>query len=312
MAQWHKSKVDGYDAWVGESSQLSIYIVPELGSKALSLRSQGSGREWLWQSGKKLGNEGYGSSFASGDESGWDEMFPCIDACEYPLAPWQGVNIPDHGEVWSLPWEASDSDSSLHCRVEGVRFPYVLEKSYSFTPEGALHINYAVTNRADQPFSFLWAAHPLLQIHEGMRLQVADGLDEIEIAYSEGERLGSFSDLRPWPLSPTNDGTVDLSLTEGNNGKYAEKYYFTGKVNNGFAALHDPVSGESLRFSFPAEQVPYLAVWANYGGFGGNYQLALEPATGRMDKLGEAVQRNEVAVVSAGEVYRWHLEVSLT
>ena len=36
---------------------------------------------------------------------------------------------------------------------------------------------------------------------------------------------------------------------------------------------------------FPKEQVPYLAIWANYGGYQGQYHLALEPATGLLDNL---------------------------
>jgi galactose mutarotase-like enzyme len=311
MVHWRETKVEGQDVWIGESPQLSVCIVPSLGAKAISLCNTRTGREWLWRSGKPLGNAGYGSSFASGDESGWDEMFPCIDACEYPLAPWQGRAIPDHGEVWSLPWDVHFTGSALHCQVEGVQLPYLLEKTYSFTSGGTLRMDYSVTNISDGPFSFLWAAHPLLAVHEGMKLHVSEGMNEIEVSYSEGGRLGIFGDRQPWPLASTLGGSVDLSVTECHEGRFAEKYYFTGTVKKGYAALSDPVTGESVTFSFPVEQVPYLAVWANYGGFGGHYQLALEPATGRMDHLGEAVRRDEVAVVEAGEVYTWHLEVSL-
>ncbi|MFF2909032.1 hypothetical protein [Paenibacillus sp. NPDC057934] len=310
MTHWLENKIEGHDAWIGESSQLSVCIVPGLGAKAVSLRSTRTGREWLWRSEKALGNEGYGSPFPSGDESGWDEMFPCIDAGEYPLAPWQGRPIPDHGEVWSLPWEAHSTGFTLHCQVKGEQFPYLLEKTYSFTADGALRIDYAVTNTSTAPFSFLWAAHPLLEVQAGMKLHVPNSLDEIEISYSAEERLGVFGDRQPWPLASSSGGTVDLSMTEANEGRFAEKYYFTGRAERGLAAVSDPATGESITFSYPAEQVPYLAVWANYGGFGGNYQLALEPATGRMDHLGEAVRRSEVAVVAGGEVYRWHLQVS--
>lgn len=296
---------------MGETGLISICIIPGLGSKVISLRNRRTNREWLWRSGKPLGNQGYGSSFAAGDESGWDEMFPCIDACAYPLEPWEGRPIPDHGEVWALRWNHYCTGTSLHCSVEGVQFPYLLEKVYSLSSEDTLRIEYALTNRSEASFSFLWAAHPLLRVQEGMNLQVPGDLTEIEVSYSEGGRLGVFGDKRPWPVIRTSGGDIDLSVTEPDTGRFAEKYYFTGKLGTGFAGLSDPATSEAITFTFPAEQVPYMAVWANYGGYGGNYHLAFEPATGRMDHLGSAVQQSEAAVVLAGGVYRWFLEVNI-
>ncbi|MGG6309427.1 hypothetical protein [Paenibacillus macerans] len=312
MVQWRKTEVDGYAAWTGETGLMSVSVIPELGSKMISLRNLATGREWLWRSGKPLGNGGYGSSFAAGDESGWDEMFPAINAGAYPEGPWQGQPVPDHGEVWSMPWEHGVTDRALTCRVEGQRFPYLLEKTYSFVTAGTLRIDYAVANRSEAPFSFLWAAHPLLRAREGMTLHVAGDPAEIEVSYSEGGRLGQFGDKQPWPLAQTADGvTVDLSIVEPNVGRFAEKYYFTGQLRAGFAGLRDPETGEALTFAYPVDRVPYLAVWANYGGFGGNYHLALEPATGRMDDLAHAVRQGEAAVVPPGGMYRWHLEVNM-
>lgn len=312
MASWRIGKTEGYTSWTGETAALSVCILPELGGKAFSLRNRLSGREWLWQSGKPLGNPGYGASFMDGDGSGWDEMFPGIDPCLYPLAPWQGSQIPDHGEVWSLAWSHHCTETSLHCSVEGKRFPYVLEKTYTFAADDTLRIDYALTNKAETPFSFLWAAHPLLNVHEGMKLLIPGAPPEIEVSYSEGGRLGGFGDKQPWPVVETAAGIIDLSDIEPEEGRFAEKYYFTGKLADGVASLFDPRAGEMLTFMFPVDRVPYLAVWANYGGFGGHYHLALEPATGRMDRLDHAIRQNEAAVVLANGVYRWHLEVKVT
>ncbi|MRN55893.1 hypothetical protein [Paenibacillus monticola] len=312
MMIWRKAEIEGYAAWIGETDLVSIGIIPELGSKMITLRNRKTDREWLWRSGKPLGNGGYGSSFAAGDESGWDEMFPCIDACMYPQQPWQDRAIPDHGEVWSLGWEHHCTGSALHCRVEGVQLPYLLEKVYSCATEGTIRIDYTLTNKSDSPFSFLWAAHPLLQIHEGMQLHMPSELKEIEVAYSEGGRLGVSQDTRSWPFVQTAAGIVDLSTMEPAAGNFAEKYYFTGKLGDGFVGISDPVTGEALWFTFPAEQVPYLAVWANYAGYGGNYHVALEPATGRMDSLQQAIPRNEAAVVEGQGIYRWFLEINIT
>lgn len=312
MVTWIQHNIEGYTAWIGETSGLSVCIIPELGSKVISLVNRVTNREWLWRSGKALGNDGYGSSFAKGDESGWDEMFPSINECHYPEAPWKDQSIPDHGEVWALHWQAHRSGAQLHCHTEGVKFPYSLNKVYSFTANNTLRIDYTLTNNSEAPFSFLWAAHPLLRVHEGMQLHMPTELREIEISYSANHRLGDFGNKQPWPLATTRGGElVDLSIIGPTGDLTAEKYYFTGTLAVGYAALSDPETGESITFRFPVEQVPYLAVWANGGGFGGHYHLAIEPATGRMDDLSHSMKHDEVTTVEGNGTYEWFLEVAI-
>ncbi len=321
MNAWTRIDREGYEAWTRETNGLSVAIVPSLGAKIVSLTNKATGREWLWSSGKPLGNRGYGSPFGDGDESGWDEMFPGINVCAYPDEPWRGSIVPDHGEVWSLPWRADLSeDGSLRCSVEGRRFPYTLDKTVSFAADDTLRIDYAVTNLSDSPFSFLWAAHPLLKAEAGMKLRVPDQLKTIEMTYSAMERLGGFGARHGWPITEPNGriapeeehgARIDLSVIEPNEGRYAEKYYFADRLTDGWAELFDPATGEAVTFRFPADRVPYLAVWANYGGFGGHYHVAIEPATGTMDDLAYAMNERRVAVVAPGGQYRWHLEVSV-
>ncbi|NBD24232.1 DUF4432 family protein [Paenibacillus glycinis] len=308
MTNWMQSDIEGRRAWTGGTDELSVTVVPELGAKAVSLLNRKTGREWLWSSGKPLGNRGFGSAFGDSDECGWDEMFPGIRACEYPEDPWRGEPVPDHGEAWTLAWSAAADERGLTCAVNGKRFPYALEKRYSFPDAHTLRIDYTAINHSAHPFSFLWAAHPLMRASEGMRLRVPDGLNEIEVAYSAQERLGGFGDKRPWPVAAQG---IDLSVIEPDNGRSAEKYYFTGTLKEGWAELSDPSTGEAVEFRFPAEQVPYLAVWANYGGYDDHYHIAIEPATGRMDDLSYAMGRGEAATIAPGGRYAWHLELSV-
>ncbi|GGG62600.1 aldose epimerase family protein [Paenibacillus radicis (ex Gao et al. 2016)] len=306
--KWSKVQEQGYEAWTGSSDRLSITVIPALGGKAVSLRNLATNREWLWTSGKPLGNNGFGSPFGEGDESGWDEMFPGINACTYAEEPWQGRSVPDHGEVWSLPWHAEESEGSLHCQVEGRNFPYTLEKTYTFSGPDTLRIDYVVTNRGEASLPFLWAAHPLFQAPEGLQIRVPEGMNAIEVSYSADERLGVFGDRRSWPIAGNG---IDLSVVEPASSRSAEKYYFEGKAPEGWAELHDPGTGEAVRFRFPPDKVPYLAVWANSGGYGGHHHVALEPATGRMDDLAVAMERGEVAAVEPGGRYEWYLELQV-
>ncbi len=45
------------------------------------------------------------TSIGDYDIGGFDECLPTISACLYPEPPFAGVMMPDHGEVWALPWK---------------------------------------------------------------------------------------------------------------------------------------------------------------------------------------------------------------
>jgi galactose mutarotase-like enzyme len=312
---WNQAQVAGYEAWIGESMGVSLTVVPALGSKATSLRNRKTGREWLYQPeqrGRKYGNKGYGSIYKFSDRSGWDEMFPTINACNYPEFPWEDVEIPDHGEVWSITWEAQVNNGGLVCRTNGVRLPYSLRKTYRFLSASILRIEYEATNESAEPLSFLWAAHPLLQLRDGMKLLVPPGMDQIVVSYSHNDRLGKPGDICEWPVVHRDGGSITLNIAEPDKGLHAEKYYFRHPATEGWAALLDPGTGEKLTFRYPVDRVPYLAVWANYGGNGGDYNLAIEPATGFLDNLHDAAIHRLTSVIPPHGTYDWFLEVELS
>ncbi|GIO96123.1 hypothetical protein J14TS5_12090 [Paenibacillus lautus] len=307
---WSKGMLDGYEVWTGRTEVMEMVVVPELGSRVISLSNRMTGREWLVQPAGVLETNGYASSFGSRDGSGWDEMFPTINVCRYPAYPWEGTELPDHGEVWSIPWEAHSEEEQLHCSVQGIRIPYQLRKTYSFPREDTLRIDYAVHNSSPFPFSFLWAAHPLFQIDEGIEIIVPDELTEIIVSYSANGRLGEPGGIRTWPQPWEESPHIRLNRTDSRFAATAEKFYFAGELPEGTASIYDPVAGEGLRMMFPMEKVPYLAIWANYGGYQGQYHLALEPATGLLDDLSYAMGRQAAAEVPAGGTYTWYLEIS--
>ncbi|GAB6926183.1 hypothetical protein JCM10914A_01660 [Paenibacillus sp. JCM 10914] len=306
---WSKGTLDGYEVWTGRTAAMEMVMVPELGSRVISLRNRRTGREWLTQPGGKLERSEYASSFGNRDGSGWDEMFPTINPCRYPAFPWEGAELPDHGEVWSIPWEAYCAQEQLHCSVQGIRIPYQLRKTYSFPREDCLRIDYAVHNPSPFPFSFLWAAHPLFQIEEGMEIIVPEELREIIVSYSAQGRLGETGAIGKWPKPLEERPDIRLNRTGNPLEASAEKFYFTGELPDGRASIYDPVAREGLGVLFPKEQVPYLSIWANYGGYQGQYHLAIEPATGLLDDLSYAMGQSAVAEVPAGGTYTWHLEM---
>lgn len=309
---WERKNIEGYEGWIGRSPFVELALSPKLGSKVVSLINPKNGREWLSRTNLPLGNQGYASSFADGDGSGWDEMFPTVNACRYPVFPWDGTELPDHGEVWSLPWKSELRGNKLHCVVDGIRLPYRLEKTYSFTEAGRLRIDYLLRNRIPYPMPFLWAAHPLFQIHAGMEIIVPSGLERIAVSYSHNDRLGPRGTTRDWPRPLPEEPGIRLDVTEAAEAKTAEKFYFLGELPEGQASLYDPGTGERLTMYFPKEKVPYLSIWANYSGYLGQYHAAIEPATGFLDDLAYAKEHGMITEVTGLGSYEWYLEIELS
>src|SRR5581483_1530299 len=114
MREIHKTTWHGFDAWELESEALRVVIVPELGAKIVSLFDKLAAYEWLVAPMRPPRAVEYGAIFVEQDMSGWDEMMPTIDACAYPVpGAYANRYLPDHGEVWSLPWTRDESDDEV-------------------------------------------------------------------------------------------------------------------------------------------------------------------------------------------------------
>ena len=115
-----------------ENDSLRLTLLPGYAWKIASLVSKKTGREFLFQSAaEELRVPEYGAAFSEYDSSGFDEVFPSIDACPYPDGSWAGMPIPDHGEVWALPWEGicGPEDRAAKAFVKSQTLPYIFSKS---------------------------------------------------------------------------------------------------------------------------------------------------------------------------------------
>ena len=298
-----------------ESPQVVAQFLPHIGAKLCSLVYKPAALELLIQRpGDHYKLAPYDGDYVEqGECSGLDDMFPAIDRCYYEGYPWQGTPIPDHGEVWSIPWSVTTEAEQLHMATHGVRFPYRLEKWISFSGPAALHMAYRLTNLSPYPFDFIWAAHPMLVLEEGAELRLPEGIEKVVTAFSTSGRLGRYGDEHTWPLAAMADGTQrDLRQIGPKRTRDAEKYYVKGKLPAGWCELTYPQNSLVLRLEFPIEQVPYLGVLPNEGGWQDLYNIFLEPATGPLDRLDVARLHGQHSTVAGGSIYAWHLTLKLS
>jgi galactose mutarotase-like enzyme len=295
------------------NGSIALAVLAELGAKIVSLRDLRSGREWLWSSDRiPLARHPYGVSYTqNADTGGWDECFPTVAACEYPLAPYRGVSVPDHGDLWSQAWRTQVAQSAdeicIAAACDAIALPCEFSRSLSLRPGAArVDMSYAVRNKGSHELAFIWSAHPLLRIEPGMVLEFPASARFNVYSAAPGTNLEqgrglSWHDLRLDPL-PGPDARIAFKI-------------WSDRLAEGWACLR--ANDGALRMRFDVAQIPQVALWLNAGGWSGiggepYYNIALEPCIGAQDSLAEAVTLyREYATLRPGETRRWALTVEL-
>jgi hypothetical protein len=283
--QRSSSGLSGLTQVILDNGVLRASVLPELGAKMSSLVRLGSGREFLAQpDSRSLRRVPYGSAFEDHEGCGFDECFPTVAACEYPDGCFNGLRLPDHGEVWSAAWRYQIDGDELWLAVQGRKLPYIFRKRISME-RGALVMHYELESVTDETFGYIWSAHPLLNADSTCRICLPAEVTEV---FTGGERndlsvLGS-------PLQSTG------------------KRLHTDRLTRGICALHFPDSDESISFHFNPASAPYLGIWVSENG---HSTAALAPCTSRSSSLAEAMEEDECFQLRAGEKRQWRLRLQI-
>ena len=314
MTEVSESALDGFRVLTIENAALRFSTLPELGAKGISLLAKRTGREYLWRdTARAYRTRNYDDPYRSYNYSGWDECFPSISPLYYPEEPWRGIRIPDHGELWCLPWRADATPQSLHLWTDGVRFPYRFERHLEFIGDETLRCGYTVTNRAPYPFSCSWSVHPLLVVKPSNRL-LLPGQPAVRVELSLNGRLGPYLTEHRWPITRDTTGSaMDLRAISATAPGVMDKLY-TSELDAGWAAIYDIETTEYLLFQFPREVVPFvgfLALSALPTWTESWFIFALEPCSGWPDRLDVAVERGACWTLPALGTIGWYLDVTV-
>lgn len=295
-----------------QSESMRAQFLPSIGGKMSSLTDTASGFDVLMhRPGDAYRMQPYAGVYVDGECSGLDDMFPTIEACHYERFPWRGTELPDHGEVWSLPWSHAVEDEQLRMTVHGVRLPYRLDKTVRFAGARTLRIDYTLSNLSPFPFDYMWVAHPILTMDEDSRLILPEGTKRIVSVFSSGGELGAHGDEFDWPIATLPNGQQrDLSRMAPKSTARAAKYWVKGPMTEGWCALTYPSRKLKLTLDFPIETVPYLGILPNEG-VGDLYNMFLEPATASFDRPDDALKRGQCPQIAGNSSVVWHLAISI-
>lgn len=304
------SKYKNKNSIVLENSKIRAEFIPSPGGKLTSLIDKRRGYEYMVQRPNGIyRDQPFDGIYTEGECSGFDDMFPTIDACEYQLPPWKGVKMSDHGEVWSLPWTYRILGNTLEMEVKGIRYSYLLKKIISLTEGNGLQWTYKLFNNSESDFEFLWAGHFMINAAEGLQIELPpDCKEAVSVLSASGREYGEKVD---WPLQKDKNKKIyRADIMRSPSEKGFEKFYFPNKLEKGCCRLIYP-DGKLLTLSFSSETVPHLGLLVNENGWDGLYNLFVEPCTVCFDRPDIARRYGQISKVNARGTYTWSLQVNI-
>ncbi|MFN3661086.1 MAG: hypothetical protein ACK4TN_07625, partial [Brevinematales bacterium] len=137
----------------------------------------------------------------------------------------------------------------------------------------------------------------------GLSLDIP-GLKRV-VPVHENTFVGPLEHPVVWPVVNGHD----LRNVESWKGEKSTKVYIHPEERVSSATLVWP--DVSLHVSWESEKLPYFGIWYNHGGFKGEYNVAIEPATGYYDRLDTAFQRGMVSVLLPHGIQKWCLQIEV-
>jgi hypothetical protein len=271
------------------SEQLELDVAPQVGGRVVRIRHVGRGFEFLWRNSRlALELKPPGSEYDPNFYGGIDELLP-NDVPETI----DGVDCPDHGELWtrSLDWRIEGQSLVLEGELPLCNLTYQRRMSLR-ADSPCVDFRYRLTNPTGAARHFMWKLHAALAVEEGDVIDCpARQAQVVDLQYSR------FSTLQPfrWPdiegqradLVPANHGTVD--------------FFYLFDLDAGRIAWRRPVRRLKFAYTFDTAVFPFAWLFASYGGLDGHYTVVLEPCTTMPLRVGDAIRHGRCSRLLPGE-----------
>lgn len=253
------------DAVILENEQIRTVLLPRFGGKIVSLYHKANRFELLFQNPKPQFTPAFiGASFAAYEACGFDDVFPSVEA-EVVSVGREKIMYPDHGELWSHEMKTDITANCLTLSMQSTLLPYRFMKTVMLFG-GTLQIRYQFTHTGDVEFPYVFFPHCLVAERKGMQLSIPAGQKKYLIQ------------------------TANM-----------EKWYLIHPLKTGNCGYIFPNEKISAFFQFSYHQLPYLGFWRTAGGFRGDHNCALEPASAYYDSVTIAAQNNRESILMPKE-----------
>jgi hypothetical protein len=291
---------NGIPAVILENECIRIVIMPELGAKIWRLLYKPKGKEMLWQhprlKPRKLSTSVYDDVFFGG----WDELFP-NDIPEILV----GEAVPDHGELWTLPWEyrivhETAEEVCIHLWVETSVFAVRVDKWITLKAgQSMLHFRHSIHNKGVISMPYLWKLHVALVVDENSRIDLP--ARTVQIEDFGPTRLGRVGVSYTWPYAEDETGIMQdmrrtLPITAAKN-----EFQYATEMDAGWCALTQVQEQIGFGLSYDLDVLPSCWLFATYGGWRGLNTVVLEPCSGYPVSVNDGINQGTHRILEAGE-----------
>ena len=290
-----------------ENQALRIMVLPELGGKIFRLIHKPSDTSILWQNPRLVPRRLLmGTRFDDHFFGGWDELFPNDEPASVTGEPY-----PDHGELWTLPWQAeieehTDDRAVLHMWCYGSITNTRLDRWLTVTDNSpALSFRYALANMDHTGLDFLWKLHPALNVSPSCRID----LPPCTVIRGDEGFSGLIGEERfPWPVCLGKDGSgCDLRFMF-RSGRPFKEFMYCIDLSDGWCAMTDCEKGVGFGLRFPKEVFTSIWLFVTDGGWRGYHTAILEPCTAYPFLLEKAIEQGTCGHLDPGETLTCEVE----
>ncbi|WP_433158089.1 DUF5107 domain-containing protein [Kribbella sp. CA-247076] len=280
----------GQSAVILENRAIRVVVLPGLGGKIMSIVDKRVDRELLWRNDRvPVRPAAFGSSYDDQFLGGWDELYP-NDVPE-ELA---GEAVPDHGELWAVPWSASTGSAAdevwLELTVRGAVTGTEVTKRLRLGTGPELVVDYRITNpgRIDQPF--LWKSHVAVELHPDTVVDMAAG--DVLVHEFGNPRARPADGRFTWPWLSADGVRHDLRTLPDTTERGVSEFLLATTLERGQCGVRHPSARTGLQLTWDRADLPSCWLFASYGGGWRGYDvLVLEPCTGYPLSVNEGVHQ---------------------
>ena len=288
-----------------ENDAVRLQVWPTVGGKVSSVVDKADGHELMFDYPCELPTRPrYDEPFDDGWFAGWDECFPAVARGRYAGHPYDGIPIPDHGELWGLPVTAVPAKDGVTTVWHGLRFGYRLTRKLHL--DGPTIIaEYALVNLAPFEFRFVWSQHVLLSMAVPAVIDGGHGPWRYSHDANGVDRDAPFT----WPAAePGLDVSHVTDLPDGRGWKLFGTDPIAGPLT-----IRYPTRERSATVSYHSDDglLAHWGVWINTGGWGMSRNFTLEATTGRFDQLDRSAADGSAGRVPAGGRRDWSVRWTL-
>lgn len=291
-----------------ENDAIQMDVWPQMGGKISSLVDKTDGFELLFGYPVEypIEHSQYDLPYTKGWYAGWDECFPTIAASKYVGHPYDGIPVPDHGEIWSLPTTAVPTKDGITTVWHGLRFGYRLTRKLYLDGPSVISEN-TLINLAPFEFRFVWALHPLMSMASPVVLDLP-GNPRFRLSHdaSGHEIQQDFV----WPV--TEEDGENLSKPCELAGNSGWKAFSTLPITSPMTIRY-PARERRVTMEYKSEDgmAAYWGVWINTGGWGSHRHFSIQPTTGRYDQIDRAIKDGAAGMVAALGRRVWSVKLTL-